>query len=33
MYIYIYMYIRKKNLLRVKPQAEVLAFGPYMFES
>ena len=24
---------KKKNLLKVKPQAEVLAFGAYMFES
>ena len=24
---------KKKKLLKVKPQAEVLAFGSYMFES
>ena len=34
-YIYIYIYIlyKKKKLLKVKPQAELLAFGAYMFES
>ena len=32
-YIYIYIYKRKKKFLNVKSQAEVLAFGAYMFES
>ena len=32
-YIYIYIYIYEKKLLKVKPQAEVLAFGAYVFES
>ena len=32
MYIYIYIYILEK-IVEVKPQAEVLAFGAYMFES
>ena len=31
-YIYMYMCIYEKKLLKVKPQAEVLAFGEYMFE-
>ena len=31
-YIYIYIYILEK-IVEVKPQAEVLAFGAYMFES
>ena len=30
MYIYLY---KKKKLLKVKSQVEVLAFGGYMFES
>ena len=29
----IYIYIYEKKLLKVKPQAEVLAFGAYVFES
>ena len=33
-YIYIYTYIdKKKKLLEVKSQDEVLAFGAYVFES
>ena len=31
--LYIYIYIYEKKLLKVKPQAEVLAFGAYVFES
>ena len=29
----LYIYIYEKKLLKVKPQAEVLAFGAYVFES
>ena len=29
----LYIYIYEKKLLKVKPQAEVLTFGGYMFES
>ena len=29
----VYLYIRKKKLLKVKSKVEVLAFGAYMFES
>ena len=32
-YIYIYICIYIKKLLKVKPHAEVIAFGAYMFES
>ena len=32
-YVYIYIYIQvQKKLLKVKPHAEVLAFGAHMFE-